>query len=233
MTIFTTRADLMALPAFAQMDTDDDGNPCVWLNTYICPECGATWEDRWSCQCDNECGECGTTCAPEESLWNGPDDDARDMWESLSDAGAQPDAAPIPDWVTPSDPMLAGLQWTPEQRAAIRAKYLGAAMEPNRLSLTEEDQPRQRQMNARSANIAEFVMFGKTPYVDDDHQNELVSRSAPRWAWDTIDETLDMDRRSTAFTADLRDTIGAAVDAMTLACERADDEPISRKDVTG
>lgn len=89
MTTYRTRADLMAHPAFADLNTDSDGNPCVWLNTYKCPDCGAEWEDRWSSQCDDDCGECGTTCAPEESLWNGPDDDARDMWESLPEGEGQ------------------------------------------------------------------------------------------------------------------------------------------------
>lgn len=61
-------------------------------------------------------------------------------------------------------------------------------------------------------------------------ENELVTRSAPAWAWEIIDETLAMDERSKAFSADLRENIGAANTAMMLACERADDEPISRED---
>lgn len=61
-------------------------------------------------------------------------------------------------------------------------------------------------------------------------ENELVTRSAPRWAWDIIDETLAMDERSKSFSAELREEIGAANTAMALACERADDEPISRQD---
>lgn len=37
-----------------------------FLNHYECP-CGHTWSDEWSCMCDDECGECGTTCSPTDS----------------------------------------------------------------------------------------------------------------------------------------------------------------------
>lgn len=37
-------------------------------NVYICPECEATWEDEWSCQCDDDCPECGLRhISPEDS----------------------------------------------------------------------------------------------------------------------------------------------------------------------
>ena len=33
----------------------------AWFkNRYICPECRSSWEDEWSCACDDECGECGS-----------------------------------------------------------------------------------------------------------------------------------------------------------------------------
>jgi predicted nucleic acid-binding Zn-ribbon protein len=32
-----------------------------YRNVYDCSECGASWEDEWSCACDDECPECGTS----------------------------------------------------------------------------------------------------------------------------------------------------------------------------
>jgi len=38
-----------------------------WLaNHYVCP-CGCTWRDHWSCACDDDCPDCGTTCSPDDS----------------------------------------------------------------------------------------------------------------------------------------------------------------------
>ena len=32
----------------------------AWFrNQYLCSECGAEWEDEWSCMCDDDCGQCG------------------------------------------------------------------------------------------------------------------------------------------------------------------------------
>jgi len=47
-----------------------------FLNEYECP-CGETWEDVWSCGCDDDCPSCGTTCSPSEStpLWDDEEDD--------------------------------------------------------------------------------------------------------------------------------------------------------------
>jgi hypothetical protein len=46
-------------------------------------------------------------------------------------------------------------------------------------------------------------------------EDELITRSAPQWAWDVIDETLAMDAQSSAFDPELRDEIDAALAAMT------------------
>lgn len=35
-------------------------------NHYVC-DCGVTWDDRWSCTCDDDCPECGTICSPNNS----------------------------------------------------------------------------------------------------------------------------------------------------------------------
>lgn len=63
------------------------------------------------------------------------------------------------------------------------------------------------------------------------HEDQLITRSAPKWAWQILDETIGMDARSTAFSADLRADIVAASIAVQLACDRGDDEPISRAEV--
>lgn len=53
----------------------------------------------------------------------------------------------------------------------------------------------------------------------DVYQNELVDRVAPRWAWEIIDQSLAIDRKSIACDPALRKVIGEAIDAMIEACE--------------
>lgn len=61
-------------------DVDTSGNPCVWLNYYR-DEDGASWQDTWSCQCDDD------GYSPYRSEWLGPEDQAEiALWESLPDA---------------------------------------------------------------------------------------------------------------------------------------------------
>ena len=31
----------------------------MFRNFYECDDCGHEWEDIWSCQCDDDCPECG------------------------------------------------------------------------------------------------------------------------------------------------------------------------------
>ena len=45
-------------------DTDSDGAPCNFLNTYECDDCDTAWEDRWSCACDDDCPKCGADISP-------------------------------------------------------------------------------------------------------------------------------------------------------------------------
>lgn len=68
-------------------------------------------------------------------------------------------------------------------------------------------------------------------FEESNYMDEIVVRSAPRWAWDTIDETLFMDSQARNFDSSLRDEIHAANQAMIQASERADDEPISREEI--
>ena len=77
-----TRADLMTLEGFSNLDVDTDGNPCVWENHY---DSGwARWTDTWSCQCDDDGYQ------PVDSIWIGPQsEDLRALWESLPDAGSK------------------------------------------------------------------------------------------------------------------------------------------------
>lgn len=94
---YRTRADLMDHPAFAHLETDSDGNPCVWENEYSCP-CSAdpatAWESAWSCQCDDKCPVCGKSISPFNSDWIAAGGDAcvgnapYDIWVSLPEAGA-------------------------------------------------------------------------------------------------------------------------------------------------
>ena len=59
--------------------------------------------------------------------------------------------------------------------------------------------------------------------MPDDYQSEIVSRAAPRWAWEVIDETLAADERSGAFDPALRKQIAEATEAMRDACENPED----------
>ncbi len=32
----------------------------AWFrNSYLCERCDSTWEDEWSCACDDDCSRCG------------------------------------------------------------------------------------------------------------------------------------------------------------------------------
>ena len=34
----------------------------MWYrNHYHCDDCGTAWEDEWSCCCDDECPDCGSS----------------------------------------------------------------------------------------------------------------------------------------------------------------------------
>lgn len=41
----------------------------MWFrNFYHCDDCGTSWEDEWSCCCDDECPSCGSSdWSPHES----------------------------------------------------------------------------------------------------------------------------------------------------------------------
>ena len=56
-----------------------------------------------------------------------------------------------------------------------------------------------------------------------EYDDEIVLRSAPRWAWNVIDETLAVDVRSIAFDPALRSEIASAVEAMVNSCENPTD----------
>ena len=168
----TTRDELRQIPAFGELPADSDGNPCVWENSYSCRACTSEqvdWSDQWSCQCDDECPECGCPQAPVLSIWIGPSSPALiALWESLREAGA----------ILP-----------PATIIKIAPGVIGAP---------------------------------------DGYDDVIVSRSAPRWAWEIIDETIAMDANSSAFAKDLRTDIKAAMHALSLSCEDGSEEPISR-----
>ena len=56
-----------------------------------------------------------------------------------------------------------------------------------------------------------------------DYMNGIVDRSAPRWAWDIIDETLSLGSCATNFDPSRRAEIRDAVNGMTAAS--ADPDP--------
>ncbi len=76
MITYKTRADLLNLAGFHHLDTDSCGNPIVWENHFTCRTCSSEqvdWIDNWSCQCDDECPECGEAVSPYDSIWIGPE----------------------------------------------------------------------------------------------------------------------------------------------------------------
>lgn len=88
-----TRADLMKHPAFADLGTDTEGNPCVWQNEYSCQSCTSEqidWADEWSCGCDDECPKCGKSHSPNDQTWLpncdifGPE---KLLWQALPEKG--------------------------------------------------------------------------------------------------------------------------------------------------
>jgi hypothetical protein len=90
--IMKTRADLMKDRGFSSLDTDTCGNPIVWENSYECPACGEIWDDTWSCGCDDDCPNCGTTVAPYRMDWlpagkGEPGAPLYDMWFALPESG--------------------------------------------------------------------------------------------------------------------------------------------------
>lgn len=97
-----TRADLMEVAGFRDLDVDSDGNPCVWQNQYrhVDPDSDrviATWNDAWSCQCDDECPETGIAITPEESTWIGPEHPVlKELWDRMPEAGLAPEPAETP-----------------------------------------------------------------------------------------------------------------------------------------
>lgn len=60
--------------------------------------------------------------------------------------------------------------------------------------------------------------------------DRVVTRSAPRWAWEIIDETLSMDAQSKAFDKNLRQDIAMALEAVMISCEEPDRDTLTRKE---
>jgi hypothetical protein len=49
-------------------------NETQYLNEYHCTACGVSWDDVWSCGCDDDCPECGVSLSPVQST-EIPDED--------------------------------------------------------------------------------------------------------------------------------------------------------------
>lgn len=59
-------ADYIALHnQLLQLQATPPSTP-LYRNRYICP-CGCSWEDIWSCQCDDRCPDCNTSVTPHHS----------------------------------------------------------------------------------------------------------------------------------------------------------------------
>lgn len=57
-----------------------EGRDMAWYrNHYHCGDCGTDWEDEWSCCCDDECPNCGS------SDWSPVQSD--DLTEVVEDTG--------------------------------------------------------------------------------------------------------------------------------------------------
>lgn len=56
-------------------------------------------------------------------------------------------------------------------------------------------------------------------FLLNEQDTDLVTRHAPRWAWDIIDETLSMDAQAGNFDEELKTRIRAALDVMINASE--------------
>lgn len=63
-----------------------------------------------------------------------------------------------------------------------------------------------------------------------DYNKEVVTRCAPRWAWELIDETLEKDSQSKSFDKNLREQIENAIRGMDLSTENPEVQEISELD---
>jgi rubrerythrin len=41
------------------VEKDEDEGESTFRNYYRCASCGFEWTDVWSCQCDDDCPQCG------------------------------------------------------------------------------------------------------------------------------------------------------------------------------
>lgn len=232
-----TRADLADQPGFDNLNVDGDGNPCVWSNNYVCGDCGTAWSDDWSAQCDDDCPKCGKNNSPEGSDWLGPEGEQVRTWQNLPNAGAPPE---------PERPMSKIVADTlNDKQAAMNAAIRDSLA---RIMPTNGGPPRTLDPAKEAVWLAmqaycKAQEAGMTPEdlwdaVDEErareeklHDSEIISRYAPRWAWDTLDAL--MEERATGLIPGTGDTQteGAAQMAqwaMTAACERSNLMPISR-----
>lgn len=51
------------------------------------------------------------------------------------------------------------------------------------------------------------------------YENEVITRSAPRWAWDIIDDVLAQTEDAAIFPADYYEQLGKALNAVITSCE--------------
>ena len=82
--------------------------------------------------------------------------------------------------------------------------------------------------DSKTTGTAGFAATHDDQTGDDD---EIIYRSAPRWAWAAIDDLIAMEAHNASLNDNMRSRIDIAAKAVALSCARADDEPIGPEDV--
>jgi hypothetical protein len=54
------------------------GLEIIYTNQYQCDDCEVSWEDQWTCACDDDCPECGVSISPYDWTTNIDEDDDED-----------------------------------------------------------------------------------------------------------------------------------------------------------
>ena len=86
-TLDLTGASRADLSKFSDYRQDSAGNPCVWLNSYECPECATDWATRHASKCDDRCPGCDHSTSPHASVFCADVPPAlRELWEALPEA---------------------------------------------------------------------------------------------------------------------------------------------------
>ncbi len=64
------------------IEVDSDGKACDVHNYYRCPDCKISWDNYWSCGCNDDCPHCN--CEIEPAFFNSVDEE-RAGWSQMED----------------------------------------------------------------------------------------------------------------------------------------------------